>query len=315
MKKHRIALVGAGQIGSRHLQGLIKSVLPLDITVFDPSTQSLAQARIRMQEVPQGNPDTAVVFSQAVGASDFDLAVIATHSGNRLAALRALLEKSEVRHIILEKLLFNREADYMEAEKLLGGRKTAVWVNCPRRIYPYYASLKSTLKTPVFMQVHGGGWGLACNAIHHIDLFAFLAGSSSYRIELQLFREGVFPAKRQGCIEIAGTCSCDFGSAGRLTLVCHKETLPVTIILQDGAARFVVDEAGQKIWQGKETQAISIPFQSDLTTSVAESLLQTGTCGLASYKESMAQHLPFIRMLENTLRIAGVPVENGLPVT
>ncbi|NJM62856.1 MAG: alpha/beta hydrolase [Oscillatoriales cyanobacterium RU_3_3] len=52
------------------------------------------------------------------------------------------------------------------------------WVNCPRRMQPAYHKLRQDLHghSPITMRVVGGGWGLACNGIHFLDLAAFLFG-------------------------------------------------------------------------------------------------------------------------------------------
>ena len=49
---HQIAIIGAGQLGSRHLQGLAKLQLPCQVHVVDPSPKSLEVARQRFAETP-----------------------------------------------------------------------------------------------------------------------------------------------------------------------------------------------------------------------------------------------------------------------
>ena len=43
---HRILVLGAGQLGSRHLQGLARSRLDLRIDVVDPSPDALGSGQI-----------------------------------------------------------------------------------------------------------------------------------------------------------------------------------------------------------------------------------------------------------------------------
>ena len=50
MKK--IALIGAGQLGSRHLQGLAKSDLEISIEVVEPFEVSRNTAKQRFEEIP-----------------------------------------------------------------------------------------------------------------------------------------------------------------------------------------------------------------------------------------------------------------------
>ena len=44
-------IIGAGQLGSRHLQGLLKSEIEQVIYVLDPSENSLTVSKQRAQEV------------------------------------------------------------------------------------------------------------------------------------------------------------------------------------------------------------------------------------------------------------------------
>ncbi len=48
---HTVLISGAGQLGSRYLQGLAKCRLPLRIVVQDNSRDSLERAQLRWNEV------------------------------------------------------------------------------------------------------------------------------------------------------------------------------------------------------------------------------------------------------------------------
>jgi pyrroline-5-carboxylate reductase len=49
--KNNILLVGAGQLGSRYLQGLIKIAFPLNIYVVDPNINALNESIKRCAEI------------------------------------------------------------------------------------------------------------------------------------------------------------------------------------------------------------------------------------------------------------------------
>lgn len=48
---YNIIIIGAGQLGSRHLQGVLKSTYALNVTVVDPSEESLNTARERAEKI------------------------------------------------------------------------------------------------------------------------------------------------------------------------------------------------------------------------------------------------------------------------
>ena len=48
---YKVAIIGAGQLGSRHLQGLKVAASPLEITVMDSNEDSLKVAKERYDTV------------------------------------------------------------------------------------------------------------------------------------------------------------------------------------------------------------------------------------------------------------------------
>ena len=110
---------------------------------------------------------------------EYYVTIIATTAGIRAIVTQKLLEKNKVKHIIFEKVLFQKVEEYHCVDMLLNRYKTRGWVNCPRRIYPTYQNLKELLfgEESVDMEVVGNGWGLACNSVHFIDLYAYLTSA------------------------------------------------------------------------------------------------------------------------------------------
>ena len=84
--KYSLALIGAGNIGSRYLQGLAKCRRNLNITVVDPSPQALQLANERWKEVKGHNSPHRITFSQKTYPDHkcLDLAIVATSADIRL---------------------------------------------------------------------------------------------------------------------------------------------------------------------------------------------------------------------------------------
>ena len=98
MKKNRmnmvnVAIIGAGQLGSRHLQGLARVETPLAIHLLDPSESSLALARSRYDEVAGvASPHRLHLCREATQLPDqLDVAISATTAHHRLSSLRQVL--------------------------------------------------------------------------------------------------------------------------------------------------------------------------------------------------------------------------------
>ena len=65
-----IAIIGAGEIGSRHLQGLALIDRRIDVSVVDPSHSSLKLAKTRFQEISVNEFLRSVKYSEPIEALD-----------------------------------------------------------------------------------------------------------------------------------------------------------------------------------------------------------------------------------------------------
>lgn len=303
---HKILLIGAGQLGSRHLQGLSQIDIPVSIQVVDPSKASLKIARERFAEMETNQHINAISFSTGINGAEepFDLAIIATGSDVRAQVLTSLLNSYKVNNVILEKFLFQKESDYQQVSELLLQRGVKTVVNCPRRYYPFYDQLRKTLtdKQQIIFRVAGSQWGLACNVIHFLDLFAFLTGNSSVRIDGSGLDDTILESKRPGNVEFTGTIRGENTRGDRFEISCSPDVgLPFTVTITDDTKSIEVRESERKacffdrINGNKHEEPFTAPYQSQLTGMVARELLTNGNCILTPYPESMALHLPVLR--------------------
>ena len=85
MKK--TALIGAGQLGSRHLQGLAKSDLEISIEVLEPFEDSRNTAKQRFEEIPTNKNIKSIDFHENISllSDELDLVIVATNADVSLA--------------------------------------------------------------------------------------------------------------------------------------------------------------------------------------------------------------------------------------
>jgi predicted dehydrogenase len=307
MKSNRqIAVIGAGQLGSRHLQGLVRLDLPCDIHVVDPSAASLDMARQRADEVPAA-ASHSLNFHEQIEALPLmlDHAVIATAADVRLSVLRSLLQGRTVRNILLEKVLFQRQSDYAEAAELLQEAGSRAWVNCPRRVFPIYETLRTFFREdPLFhVDVRGGNWGLGCNSIHFIDIIAYLTGGSVHSISTALLDEDLIDSKRAGFKEFTGTLLGHCGNT-RFSLTAQRGSqAPLLLTLRGSNRSCLVDESVGRAFLcdpldgGWRTVEFKAPMLSELATAVTQRILEDGSSALTPYAQSAAYHLPMLEAL------------------
>ena len=321
-----LVLVGAGQLGSRHLQALSKVSFSAKIEVVDPFPASLDIARARFNEMPANPNISGVHFYTSLSevSQDVDLAIIATNADIRADVIRQLVSGNKVKNLVLEKVLFQKPDDYTAIQSLLESRGIKAWVNHPRRSFPFYKKLRQSLKTSsqVSYQAQGGAWGLACNGLHMIDHLAFLTGETGLELNFTGLNNGLIQSKRKGFIEVSGALS---GRIGRhpFELFCHESSSPVLITICSDSLHVVIDEANnwfrlatqENNWKWTEEKEKIVYFQSELSNQFTEDILSTGQCDLPTLMEATQLHVPFVTGLLAHINRQGAEKFDSCPIT
>lgn len=305
-KMHKIAIIGAGQLGSRHLQSLTLLGGAAEIQVVDPNAASRETAAQRFAEVASRNPGVKASFHASISdlTGVFDIAIVAANSDVRRQVIEQLLAHCLVNNLILEKVLFQRLEDYDYVEALLKTHSVKAWVNCPRREWPFYRGLKKRLAGKRLYEVNVGGssWGLGCNAIHLIDLIAFLTENSEYTLSPEFLDTHIVASKRPGFIEFTGVLNGKFADGPCFSIASYAEgNIPEFFAITGDGFRLLIIEAEKNMlfssaeekWQWKE-ETFDVPYQSNLTNLVVERILKAGECDLPTLNESALLHKPVI---------------------
>ena len=325
---NRVIIIGAGNIGSRHLQSLAKSKLPLSITVVDPSAQALEISKKRFNDsLPRKKAGTSTKYLQNMKDVDaeFDVGIVATNSDVRRSVIEGLVSNSRVKYLIIEKVAFQNSDDFESVIRLLNSKKVKAWVNLPRRVIPFYQSLKATIKPhdQVYCTVQGGEWGLACNAIHFIDCLCYLIEETDYEVTCHHLDEGLKESKRAGFVEFTGSLHFHFKNGSGLNLISQNGTdAPPLTMIQTKSAQYVVQEEKGVGWASKKETGWKLekikfkwPYQSELTHKIVEEIISTGKCGLPSLEESYLIHKPLLNSFLNHLERVTGKKYSSCPIT
>lgn len=321
-----MVVIGAGQLGSRHLQALAKANFQTRIEVVDPNTTSLEVARKRFEEIPSNPKLSGISFHSSLSelSSQIDLAIIATNADIRADVIRTLLKHCNVKNLVLEKVLFQRPEEYAETQEILEVKNVNTWVNHPRRMFPYYAKLKEMLagSKQVSYQVQGGDWGLACNGLHFIDHLAFLTECEDLAISADRLNPSIIPSRRHGYLEVNGVLA---GKVGHhpFELFCHKDASPVIITICADNLNAIIDEGNgwvristnENEWKWVEEKSKIIYFQSELSNKIAENIIETGQCNLPTFVEATKLHIPFINAMLEHINRYGDEKHTACPIT
>tara|TARA_B100001059_G_scaffold34210_1_gene27477 strand:- start:2049 stop:3053 length:1005 start_codon:yes stop_codon:yes gene_type:complete len=307
-KMYKVLLIGAGQLGSRHLQGLLKFSKEQIIYVLDNSKNSLKIAKERADEIEFKH--TVKYISEWDNLpKELDLVIVATGASIRSTLVKKLLNICNVKNLILEKVLFQDLLSYSEISDLIKATGTPTWVNHPRRMFEHYEDLKNKIAEigePVRFQVFGVNWDLACNALHFIDLISFLSGSELLNLDFGEIDNKIIKSKRPNCIELTGSISgfLQNGNHFDISSLCGDYE-DITISVFTKSHRWIIQEGNSQkiIYLGKENNFNEkiVPFineyQSTLTTKIINDLLINGNTKLPNYDEACSSHIPFIKRI------------------
>ncbi|WP_397411239.1 hypothetical protein [Polaromonas sp.] len=314
-----VLVSGAGQLGSRYLQGLATCRHPLDIHVHDVQPAALALAEQRWQEVAALSTAHTVSFQAAVAAlpREFDVAIVATTARARPQLVREIAEHSAVRYWVLEKVLAQSEAGLDDILACTQPSRGA-WVNTPRRMLPWHHQIAEHLvrNGAMTMTVDGGFWGLACNSIHFLDLFSWWTGETLEAVDCAGLADHWIEGKRAGNWEVLGSIEARFSGGSTMRIHAQQGEVFYTFELVDGEQVWrMTEQTGTAVRSDGLEVPGRIPFQSELSGDLVVALLTTGYCGLPSVAQSVAMHRIFIRGLLLHWRQTMDPGASLLPIT
>ena len=306
---HRLALVGAGQVGSRHLQGLARLQLPCEIDVVDSSSESLKTALARFEEVGANPMIRAIRFHTSMDAlpRELDYVIVATSADVRLGVVQRLLERASVRRLLLEKVLFQNIGDYELARALLAEHAVMCWVNCTRRAYPIYSDIREFFAAdPIrHFQVRGGGWGLGCNSVHFLDLLGMLTDDVPEQLSARDLDPTLIPSKRKDFFEFTGTLRGRYrrGTEVEITSLANSSARRLQTFRSERRVCMVDETAGCAFFLATDSTALwerkdfRMPLTSELATPLAAQILTHDACALPTFEQSVAYHLPLVDTL------------------
>lgn len=318
-------IIGAGQLGSRHLQGLVKYKGEMDVYVLDPSLKSLEIATEREREISHSHK---VIYTQSwdVVPVSLDMVIIATSANIRESVINQLLLKRKVCFLILEKVLFQELDAYKRVSDLLVKHNVVTFVNHPRRMFESYQKLKDNLKKGKqnVYQVAGGNWGIGCNALHFLDLFVYLSDERLQEINLDYVDDEILSSSRPGFIEFTGTITGRLSDGSFFSInSLEGEVSAISITIFNEEDRFIIQEGGTpRIYELSKKdsfklveQDFNLEYISGITGKLAIDLFEKGNCSLPTFNDARHTHELFIKaMLEKYNKITGLQSQI-LPIT
>lgn len=326
-------IIGAGQLGSRHLQGVLKCKVKQTVYVLDSSELSLANCKLRESEVEH---DHDVIFTNDWGVIPYEinLVIISTSSNVRYPVLKQLLAHASVENIILEKVLFQSLDEYEYVNELVSkSGHCQFWVNHPRRESSFYNNLRSRIDGHASIDsvsVFGENWGLGCNSLHFIDMVSFLINSDLSMMDGNLIDRGILNSKRAGFVEFTGSVNGKFKNGTFINLISTKPGKGISstskriyINISTDLENILIRESADSCTffcskeedNSVEIVPFNLKFQSELTADWATLLFSSNYCRLPTYAQAYTNHKLFIGALLKEYNLINNTTVTHLPIT
>lgn len=308
----KVLMIGAGRIGFRHFQGLLKSQTTLDLTVLDPSQEALLRCEEEFRSENSAHTLKTVKDFENLSSS-YHAMIITTCSDIRYELVTKFFEISSAKFVVLEKVPFQTKDEYLNIGKLFRSRDVYAVVHCPRPSFASYQALKQSLSSNekiLNFTARGSHWGMACNSLHFLDLINFLSPSSNWQVSGAELDPGFINAKRDGFYEVNGKIQFENDRGVRGDLICFEEGPLTSIQILTNKRNIIIDESKQILLEiGVGTQQFKMNNVSELTGKYIDQYVLTGNCDLTNYEDFLCFGLPFMDVIQQHLK------KNGLEFT
>jgi len=297
---YNILIAGAGQLGSRYLQGLSKVKEVLKIYVYDISSESLLVAKERWEECNNNKYEVEYVSDYNKLPNVINISIVSSTANVRVEIIKNILQFSKVEYWILEKILAQSIDDLNEINNLIKN-PTNAWVNTPMHAWPLYKEIIKSYPSPNKVIANFLNFrGLACNSIHYIDFVSRWTNAEIENIDISHLNDFWVPSKRLGFYEIEGKLIIKYndGSILNMSSKIHDDIYSVELKINDDLWKIYENE-GYAINNKGEKIMGAVLYQSDLTPIIVENILINGLCELPTLLQSINQHLPLLESLTN----------------
>ena len=201
----KVLIIGAGRMGTRHMQGAQKAKNVEKIVITDIKEEALTNAKT----VSENDPRVGFILFENLEIEKYDICIIASVADNR-KQLCEFAVRCQCQYLMIEKPLGQ---SYEEVEKLIqyfNSLPINVVVNLNMRLYDPVNKLKIDLKK--YRQLQGetvvtlntGTLGIGCNGIHYLDFLFFIMDADKAEIIAAEVDDTIIPSGR-------GSQFCDFG--------------------------------------------------------------------------------------------------------
>ena len=185
-----ILIIGVGNIGRSHLNGLIKSTIKKKIYLYDTK-------KIRIKE------KNVIILKKFPRNKSFFLVIISTNVKERFSLSKKLLNYNKVENLLLEKYIFKNTNEFNFFEKNILKKVNKCLVNCWGKILLKIFKIKPTNKK-IEIRVEINNDAFLSNFIHFLEVFYHLTSKQNKKYQMSNNIKKIINSKRDGYNELNG---------------------------------------------------------------------------------------------------------------
>lgn len=315
LKQKKITIIGCGQMGSRHLQAIVRLNYPLKIQVVERNASNINLVKQSLREVLPKKHFIEVEWYKDIAEMDSlpDITIVATKAQGRSELLKRLVEMGHDRFLV-EKMVCQSKDEYEDLLEVFENDHLKCWVNCVRPYFPFYERTIKLMQCDgqIMFNAMAGSLGLGTNAIHLLNLFLTIVGDSwDIQLKGDFLSPTLLPNKRgKDLVEFCGTIVAKTSNSSFASVNFHPEnnaSVVINIISQNW--RVFVDEGTNKallssgesgwVWEEGDFKMLQ---SSELTTCIVNSILQEDECKLPSLQECYFLHKELFRIFNGHIK-------------
>ena len=315
-----VLLVGCGEIGSRHLQALVK-IDNIIINIVEPSSESRKIAIKRIKEVTTKDQKIFWYDSIEEVKNEIKVVIVATLSVYRVNQIINLLKKG-YKKFLIEKMVCQSDEQYKLLLSEMKKYQAVGWVNMVRRYFPIYQNIKNMIdqKEIIHISIIMGDRGLGAVAIHYLDLLSWLAEDTNVNLSGEYLLEKTFPNKRdENLVEFKGTITGKIknGSSFMITTIPDSD-FPIVINIKNNSNFVIYDELNMDMIT-QNSQSIKSDFEfehvSSTTTKIVNDLLEKEECLLPKVEELYNIHSELFKIFNKHIKEKTGMTKEICPIT
>jgi hypothetical protein len=303
--EYKILLVGLGNIGIRHLEGILAVKKKLVIYIFDRNEIKYLDIANYLKN--KKTKHTIIYVKNILDLKTIDLLILATDSLNRLNILEKIIKCTKIKSLLLEKVVFLDSTSFNKAIKLIKLHKIKAWVNCIRREVSFYNKLKKNLKKSKF-KIHYTGykWGLASNLIHFIDLFFYFSISKNISYFTK-FNNKKYITKRSNYHDIHGLIKIKDSYKNELILEDNIKYKKNLLKIEINNKKYIIKNnlvylENLKLNRFNKNNNLDDEKVSVITTRFINKILKKKKINLANLEESFSYHKILFTIVKRYLK-------------